>query len=251
MAKELQTTIPKRYLAVEEAATFIGVSRRTFYRMTKKGKIEIIRVGGRVLVDIESLQKFMGQNSINLVLETVQKGRDTEYAELYIKPKNKGGRKPGPAKPSCKERAPEGVTHETHITMSEACSEYGIKYGTLYSIRTRYKVNSIRAWGTTAFERTDIQRAVDQYREDQGQNISEHWYTTFQIQELYGLGPTQIRRYAKEFNVRTKKVQNGHVQVYLKADWDAARQASEERCRNTKARRSDKKVKEKKTSENT
>lgn len=243
----------KQFFSVEEAALFIGVSRRTFFKMKKEGRIEYIQIGRRIIFDKDAVINLVKNLGINPSLKwRVPKDVEIEVAPLEnIKPKNKGGRKPSAPKPSCKERAPEGVTHETHITMSEACSLYGIKYGTLYSIRTRYKVNAIRAWGTTAFERTDIQRAVDQYREDQGQNLSEHWYTTFQIQELYGLGPTQIRRYAEEYKVRTKKIQNGHAQVYLKADWDEARKASEERCWNTKAKRSDKKIKQKKTSENT
>ena len=133
--------------------------------------------------------------------------------------------------------APEGVTHETHITLDEACAKYGIKYGAFYTLRKKYGVTSIRAWGTTAFERQELDAAFMKSDADKGRNLGEHWYSTLDIKELYGLGPTQIRRFAKDNNVRTKTVQAGHMIYYLKADWEDARRKSEKRSWNTKGKR--------------
>ena len=69
-----------------------------------------------------------------------------------------------------------------------------------------------------------------------GNNLSEHWYSCFDIMRLFGLGKTQVRRFALTHGVRTKRI-HGNRLYYLKADWDAARKEAERKSASTKAKR--------------
>ena len=50
---------------------------------------------------------------------------------------------------------------------------------------------------------------------------------------LFGLGKTQVRRFALTHGVRTKRI-HGNRLYYLKADWDAARKLAEQNSASTK-----------------
>lgn len=73
--------------------------------------------------------------------------------------------------------------------------------------------------------------------EEQGKNISDDWYTCFDIMKLYGLGKTQVRRFAETHGVRIRKFKGGRANYYLKADWEAARKKAEKSSTTTKAKR--------------
>ena len=69
-----------------------------------------------------------------------------------------------------------------------------------------------------------------------GSNLSEHWYSCFDIMRLFGPGKTQVRRFALTHRVRTKRI-HGNRLYYLKADWDEARKVVELKSTSTKAKR--------------
>ena len=45
----------KRYYTREEACEHLKIGTTTFYRLAKKGKIEILKIGGKTLVDADEL----------------------------------------------------------------------------------------------------------------------------------------------------------------------------------------------------
>ena len=102
-------------------------------------------------------------------------------------------------------------------------SKFGIKYGRFYEVRNRYQLPSVHAWGTTAFKKEDVENAITKYDEEQGRAQKEAYYTCFDIMQKFGLGKTQVRRFAETHGVRIKKTKGGRANLYLKADWDAAR----------------------------
>ena len=57
-----------------------------------------------------------------------------------------------------------------------------------------------------------------------------------EIMRLFGLGKTQVRRFALTHGVRTKRIHDNRL-YYLKADWDEARKVSERKSASTKAKR--------------
>ena len=116
-------------------------------------------------------------------------------------------------------------------------SKFSIKYGRLYEIRNRYQLAPIHAWGTTAFRKKDVENAIAKYNEEQGKTQQEAYYTCFDIMQKYGLGKTQVRRFAETHGVRIKKAKGGRANLYLKADWEAARMKAEKTSASTKAKR--------------
>lgn len=121
--------------------------------------------------------------------------------------------------------------------MAEVLSTFDIKYGRFYEVRNRYQLQSVHAWGTTCFKKEDVERVIGLYNEEQGKNISDDWYTCFDIMKLYGLGKTQVRRFAETHGVRIRKFKGGRANYYLKADWEARRKKAEKSSTSTKAKR--------------
>ena len=81
-----------------------------------------------------------------------------------------------------------------------------------------------------------MDKAMAEEAERLGSNLSVHWYSCFDIMRLFGLGKTQVRRFALTHGVRTKRI-HGNRLYYLKADWDAARKIAERKSASTKAKR--------------
>jgi hypothetical protein len=134
--------------------------------------------------------------------------------------------------------APEGVTHDSYYTLAEVMRKFGIKYGRFYEVRNRFQLPSVHAWGTTAFRKEGVEEAIAKYNEEQGKAQTEAYYTCFDIMQKYGLGKTQVRRFAETHGVRIKKAKGGRANLYLKADWEAARKKAEKTSASTKAKRS-------------
>ena len=86
------------------------------------------------------------------------------------------------------------------------------------------------------FPKAEVDKAMAEEAERLGSNLSEHWYSCFDIMRLFGLGKTQVRRFALTHGVRTKRI-HGNRLYYLKADWDAARKIAERKSASTKAKR--------------
>ena len=151
---------------------------------------------------------------------------------------NDGGKtdKQQATKRTAKDRAPVGVTHDTHYTMAEICAKFDYSYGRLYTLRMRYQIPSIHAFGTTCYPKEAVDKAIAEERERLGRTLGEHWYTCGELMRIYGLGKTQVRRFANTHNVRTKKA-NGNRLYYLKEDWEAERRKAEDKSSSTKERR--------------
>lgn len=49
----------QRVMTIEEAAAVLRVSRPTAYRAVKKGQIPVIRIGTRMLVPVEALDRIL------------------------------------------------------------------------------------------------------------------------------------------------------------------------------------------------
>ena len=76
-------------------------------------------------------------------------------------------------------------------------SKFNIKYGRFYEVRNRFQLPSVHAWGTTAFRKVDVERAIAKYDEEQGKAQLEAYYTCFDIMQKYGiLGQRIIRHQA-------------------------------------------------------
>lgn len=121
-------------------------------------------------------------------------------------------------------------------TMAEICRKYNYTYGRFYNLRMRYSIPCVKANATKCFPKAEVDKAMAEEAERLGSNLSEHWYSCFDIMRLFGLGKTQVRRFALTHGVRTKRI-HGNRLYYLKADWDEARKVAERKSASTKAKR--------------
>ena len=236
--------IPNILMTIREASLAISISSKTIRILIRSGSLRAINLGIRMtrisLHDLISLAEGQGyQVEIPSSLTSPYSSLTSSLSLYNMEDNKKGSRettsssKPETGNvnrkakcrktPKAGELAPDGVSHDTHYTMAEVLSAYDIKYGRFYEIRNRYQLKSVHAWGTTCFLKEDVDKAVTEYLESQGGNLSNDWYTCFDIMKLYGLGKTQVRRFAQTHGVRIKQVKGGRANYYLKADWEAAR----------------------------
>ena len=229
-------------LTIKEAADFLRISRRSLFYLISKGRLQAVRLSPRMtrisLHELQQLTESAFVASASSFPPFNNDNREKKKPDVPAKPETgKVNKKAKCRITPASDIAPEGVTHKTHYTMAEVMSKFNIKYGRLYEIRNRYQLASIHAWGTTAFRKKDVEKAIAKYNEEQGKTQQEAYYTCFDIMQKYGLGKTQVRRFAETHGVRIKKAKGGRANLYLKADWVAARKKAEKISASTKAKR--------------
>ena len=232
MDKKKTSQIPNILLSVKDASAAISVSTKTVRSLIASGRLKAVNLGQRMTrISLHELTAFAEQQGCLVQLSSSFPLYNKDRKAISV-PINKAetGRINKTAKcrkTPASEKAPDGVTHDTHYTMAEVLSKFRIKYGRLYEIRNRYQLPSVHAWGTTCFKKADIDNAIAKYNEEQGRAQAETYYTCFDIMQKFGLGKTQVRRFAETHGVRIRKAKGGRANLYLKADWDAARKRAE------------------------
>lgn len=241
----VSTHIPVVLLSVHETAQAVSTSTKTVRYFIRTGRLRAVNLGIRMtrirlqdLILLAEEQGFQVEVPSSLPLSNDNRNmRERVFpqakAETGITNKSAKCRKT----PKAGEKAPEGVTHDTHYTMAEVLRIFNIKYGRFYEVRNRYQLSSVHAWGTTCFKKDEVKKAIELYNEEQGKSLSDDWYSCFDIMKLYGLGKTQVRRFAETHGVRIKKAKGGRANYYLKADWEAARKKAEKKSTSTKSKR--------------
>lgn len=229
-------------LTIKEAADFLRISRRSLFYLISKGRLQAVRLSPRMtrisLHELQQLTESAFVASASSFPPFNNDNREKKKPDVPAKPETGNVNK----KAKCRitpasDIAPEGVTHDSHYTLAEVMSKFNIKYGRFYEVRNRFQLPSVHAWGTTAFRKEDVEGAIAKYDEEQGKAQLEAYYTCFDIMQKYGLGKTQVRRFAETHNVRIKKAKGGRTNLYLKADWEAARKKAEKTSASTKAKR--------------
>ena len=182
------TRIPIVLMSVEETAQAVSISVKTVRSLIRQGRLRAVNFGTRMtriyLQDLLEIAKGQGYqvvlpSSLSLEGATSKKAQRLKDAETGSVNKLAKCRKT----PRAGERAPDGVTHDTHYTMAEVLSTFNIKYGRFYEVRNRYQLQSVHAWGTTCFKKEDVERVIGLYNEEQGKNISDDWYTLLRHHE--------------------------------------------------------------------
>ena len=243
MGKNQTSQIPNILLSVKDASIAISVSTKMVRLLIASGRLKAVNLGKRMTrISLQELTDFAQGQGCNVVLPSsslpFNNNKREKKSITTARPETGSINKTAKCRMTpASEKAPEGVTHKTHYTMAEVMSKFNIKYGRLYEIRNRYQLASVHAWGTTAFRKKDVEKAIAKYDEEQGKAQQEAYYTCFDIMQKYGLGKTQVRRFAETHGVRIKKAKGGRANLYLKADWEAARKKAEKTSTSTKAKR--------------
>lgn len=63
------------------------------------------------------------------------------------------------------------VLPTTHITMAEVCAKFDYSYGRLYTLRMRYQIPSLHAFGTTCYPKEAVDKAISEERERLGRTL--------------------------------------------------------------------------------
>ncbi len=223
----------------KQVAELLGISMRTYYTMLSRGKLHPVKLSERVTIvarkEIFSMIEAALGETLSQSIFSKDKRNDCKGKDCKGKA-NEGAKTRRVSKETARNRAPIGVTHDTHYTMAEVCSKFDYSYGRLYTLRMRYQISAVHAFGTTCYPKDAIDKAMSEERERLGKTLGEHWYTCGELMRIYGLGKTQVRRFANTHNVRTKKA-NGNRLYYLKEDWEAERRKAEDKSCSTKEKR--------------
>lgn len=250
----------KPFLTIGEVASLLQVSSRTVYNLIYSGTLRACRITYHItLITKEdfflmikettyckrSVSVFakQGKKTKGKMKENMQKTEETALTRQEGKKKAKGR----PAKrrlipaANYKQSVRDTFTDRESVagdlyTMAEICQKFNYTYGRFYNLRMRYSIPCIKANATKCFPKAEVDKAMAEEAERLGNNLSEHWYSCFDIMRLFGLGKTQVRRFALTHGVRTKRI-HGNRLYYLKADWDAARKEAERKSASTKAKR--------------
>ena len=60
-------------VSVEEAATMLGISRSGFYKLISNGTIPSLKIGGRRLVPVKTLESFI-ERQVQLAIDESESG---------------------------------------------------------------------------------------------------------------------------------------------------------------------------------
>ena len=250
----------KPFLTIGEVADILQVSSRTVYNLIYKGTLRACRITYHItLITREDFFLMIKETtyckrSVSLFAKQGKKTKKKMNGErqekeqtALIRQEGKKGTNGSPTKrrlipaANYKQSVRDTFTDRESVdgdlyTMAEICQKFNYTYGRFYNLRMRYSIPCIKANSTKCFPKAEVDRAMAQEAERLGNNLSEHWYSCFDIMRLFGLGKTQVRRFALTHGVRTKRI-HGNRLYYLKADWDAARKEAERKSASTKAKR--------------
>jgi len=199
--KELTLLVPK------EVSEILRVSTATVYNMIRRGRLKAVRLSSRItLIRRTDLEAIIEKKEETHVMTKVAEFNFTASTELG-----------------------------NYYTLQEICSMYNYSSSQFYELRLRYGIKSVRVEGRKMFPRDVIDRAIEAESIRLGGEDRHEWYSCAEIMDMYGLGKTQVRRFAKKYGVRIK-VFKGRRFLYHAADWEAARRETEQRsdCSKTK-----------------
>ena len=227
----------KMFLTIPEAAGILRVSIRTVFKLMSTQQLQSVQISAKKTVIPKQgiLQMAEKMNSRNQSMLTKAKVNDPSTTE--VKPKAKPKRNTRPAKPkqTVTGSFSESIQGEVY-TMAEICAKFNYTYGRFYNLRLRHEIPCVKGQSTKCFPKDIVDKVMAEEAERMGKANSEDWYTCFDIMKLYGLGKTQVRRFAEAHGVRIRKA-GKHFNQYLKADWEAARKEAESKSSSTKSKR--------------
>lgn len=140
----------------QQVAELLGISLRTYYTMVSRGKLHPVKLSERVTVvarkEILSMIEMALGETLSQSIFSKDKRNDCKGKSCKGKA-NDGAKTRRMSKGAAKDRAPVGVTHDTHYTMAEICAKFDYSYGRLYTLRMRYQIPSIHASAPRAIRR--------------------------------------------------------------------------------------------------
>ncbi|MGN1253875.1 MAG: helix-turn-helix transcriptional regulator, partial [Prevotella sp.] len=152
-----------------QVAELLGISMRTYYTMVSRGKLHPVKLSERVTVVARKEIFNMVEAAIGVELSRsiFSNGKRHVTGKGNGKESGKADNQQA-TKKTARDRAPVGVTHDTHYTMAEVCAKFDYSYGRLYTLRMRYQIPAVHAFGTTCYPKDAIDKAMSEERERLG-----------------------------------------------------------------------------------
>ena len=128
--------IPNILLSVKDASVAISVSTKMVRLLIASGRLKAVNLGQRMTrISLQELTAFAEQQGCLLQVSSSLPFNNKERKATPVPViKAETGRVNRTAKcrrTPASEKAPDGVTHDTHYTMAEVLSKFRIKYGRL------------------------------------------------------------------------------------------------------------------------
>lgn len=253
------------FFTIDEVALLLRVSKRTVYNLIYSGRLRACKITYHItIINKEDFHNMLNENTYNKQdnsifankakkvkkVETAPVIKEEEPISLSSNSSNKGKKESSPKKvrtskplkpasdyqQSVKDTFIDSCDEEVY-TMAEICRKYKYTYGRFYNLRMKYQIPCVKGHKTKCFPISLVDKAMAEEATNLGNDATEHWYTCFDIMRIFGLGKTQVRRFAETHKVRMKKMHSGRRNLYLKADWDEARKKAEAKSNSLKARR--------------
>ena len=239
------------FLTIAEVALLLRVTERTIYNFIYAGTLKAHKITSRItIIPKSNFLEMLRLSEYNKKATTEQpEGKNNASSAVQISASPCSSELSKPSKPRKRSRSlkptsdykqsvkdtfkDEGEISGPVYTMEEICRKFNYSYGKFYNLRMRYSIPCVKMEGHKCFPCEAVDRAMAEEKERLGQDLSKDWYSCFDLMKKYGLGKTQVRRFALTHGVRTKKVCNRKM-YYLKADWDAARKLAEQKSASTK-----------------
>ena len=252
--------LSKELLTLKDVALLLQVSERQVRNLIYKGRLKACRLSyHKTVIPKKYFLEMMETNDYNQMspsIFSVQRKpksktiKKTETKEVHLS-QTKGKEKHPTTTAAKKQRKSipmtdykqtvkttfvENDTIEGDVyTLAEICQKFNYTYGRFYNLRMKYSIPCVKGHKTKCFPVDAVDKAMEDERISQGKDLTEHYYSCFDIMRIYGLGKTQVRRFAQTHGVRIKRC--GKNNFYLKADWEAARKQSEAKSNSTKPKR--------------
>ena len=173
MGMKQTSQITNILLSVKNASVAISVSTKMVRLLIVSGRLKAVNLGKRMTrISLQELTDFAQRQGCDVVLPSSSLSfnndeREKKKSNTTAKPETGSVNKTAKCRMTpASEKAPEGVTHDSHYTIAEVMSKFNIKYGRLYEIRNRYQLPSVHAWGTIDFRKEDVEKAIAKYNEE-------------------------------------------------------------------------------------
>lgn len=242
--KSIEEILSSPLITPDEAALVMKVTRQTVYNLINDGKLASMQISDRVqLIRLEDFLAMMNSaykpvktktqpEEVNAQVEDINNKKRARKQRSSNPPRTYGTHpssyKPKTTADDYKQSIKSSVIdekdfNEPYYTMADVLRKFKYSYGRFYALRIKYDIPTIKMYSTKCFPQDKVDEALRLEEEEQGRNRGEYWLTCFEIMSQYGLGKTQVRRFAETHGVRIRKTKGGRANLYMRSDWEEAR----------------------------
>lgn len=195
----------KPFLTIGEVANLLQVSNRTVYNLIYKGTLRACKITYHItLITKEDFFLMIKETTYckrntSIFAKQIKKNKEKMKADIQNTDKvssfQQEGKKKTKSNPTKRQLIPSSnykqsvrdtFTEDKNVggdlyTMAEICQKFNYTYGRFYNLRMRYSIPCVKANSTKCFPKAEVDKAMAEESERLGTNLTEHWYSCFDI----------------------------------------------------------------------